>query len=372
MTVYRRKDTGAWMVHLDLPAPTIADPNRRVRIRKTSPVNTKAGALEYERELRAAAPEALRKGKVTFARFVPEYLAYSSTNNRASTMREKVAAFERLLVPFFGPMLLHEIGKLQLEQYKAHRAAAGRHPKTINNEAAHVVALLRYAVECGLLEKAPRLKAMKLPPAEFDFLTFDEAERLLVAARTGPDKEPWGTMILVALRTGMRRGELRGLRWTDVDLAAGRLVVKVAADDQGVLTPPKSGRSREIPLSSEAVDALTWLRSSPYSGPLKSEHVFCRPDGKMWTQRQMENPLQYVCKRAGLRSIGWHGLRHTFASHLVMRGVVLQAVQELLGHATVAMTLRYAHLSPDVRRDAVQLLDRPREGSLRGRKDGTR
>lgn len=70
-------------------------------------------------------------------------------------------------------------------------------------------------------------------------------------------------------------------------------------------------------------------------------------------------PLWRVCKRAGLRRIGWHVLRHSFASHLVMKGVPLKVVQELLGHATMEMTMRYAHLSPNVGRDAVKLLDAP-------------
>ena len=70
-------------------------------------------------------------------------------------------------------------------------------------------------------------------------------------------------------------------------------------------------------------------------------------------------PLWRACKKAGLRQIGWHALRHTFASHLVMRGASIKAVQELLGHSSIQMTMRYAHLAPEVARDAVNLLDKP-------------
>ena len=68
--------------------------------------------------------------------------------------------------------------------------------------------------------------------------------------------------------------------------------------------------------------------------------------------------MERSCKKAGLRPVGWHVLRHSFASHLAMRGAPLKAIQELLGHATIQMTMRYAHLSPDVSREAVRLLDR--------------
>jgi site-specific recombinase XerD len=78
----------------------------------------------------------------------------------------------------------------------------------------------------------------------------------------------------------------------------------------------------------------------------------------MLTATECKWPLWRACKRASLRQIGWHVLRHSFASHLVMKGATLKAVQELLGHADIRMTMRYAHLSASARREAVELLDR--------------
>jgi integrase len=114
---------------------------------------------------------------------------------------------------------------------------------------------------------------------------------------------------------------------------------------------PKSGRNREIPLSDDALKALKAQRH------LRGDLVFCAERGRGLAENECKHPIWRACKRAGLRRISWHVLRHTFASHLVMRGVPLKAVQELMGHATIEMTMRYAHLSPDVRRNAVQLLD---------------
>ena len=120
---------------------------------------------------------------------------------------------------------------------------------------------------------------------------------------------------------------------------------------RGVITEPKSGKGRDVPLSN---DALTALKQQQHlRGPL----VFCADDGRMFKKNEKKWPLWRACKKAGLRMIGWHALRHTFASHLVMRGVPLKAVQELMGHATIEMTMRYSHLSPEVPRDAVKLLD---------------
>ena len=114
---------------------------------------------------------------------------------------------------------------------------------------------------------------------------------------------------------------------------------------------PKSGLSREVPLSDEAISFLKGHRH------LRGEYVFSDDKGQLLTRHGCKWPLWAACKRAGLRLAGWHMLRHSFASHLVMRGAPLKAVQELLGHADITMTMRYAHLSADARRDAVRLLD---------------
>ena len=121
---------------------------------------------------------------------------------------------------------------------------------------------------------------------------------------------------------------------------------------RGELTTPKNGKSREIPLGDDVSAAPKPHRH------LRGGVVFCKKDGAMLTKGETKHPLWRACKRAGLRRIGWHVLRHTFASHLVMRGAPLKAAQELMGHTTIKMTERYAHLSPDVRKDAVRLLDR--------------
>jgi site-specific recombinase XerD len=122
-----------------------------------------------------------------------------------------------------------------------------------------------------------------------------------------------------------------------------------AADTLG---PPKTGKTRIVPLGRMAREAL-----ADQLGSHRHDVVFCDRDGGIFWEGRSQYGLHRACKRAGLRPLGWHALRHTFASHLVMRGAPLKAVQELLGHADIKMTMRYAHLTPYARRAAVELLD---------------
>lgn len=162
----------------------------------------------------------------------------------------------------------------------------------------------------------------KLPKPTFDFLSFEEAERLIGAA------EPeWRTLLLVALKTGLRQGELIGLQWRDLDLAQGRLTVRRTIW-RGVTDLPKGGHERTMELPASAVDALKAHRH------LRGRFVFCQEDGQLLTAGMMAQPLRRALNRAGISReegrIGWHDLRHTYASHLAMWGVPLEVLQELM------------------------------------------
>lgn len=340
------KQREAWMVDVLFEHPD----GREERVRKVSPVNTRRGAEQYERELRASLLNGTRNQEVkqapTLSEFDARFLTYSENNNKPSTVFAKRWILKKHLVPFFGAMPLDKINAEAVEDYKAAKLKAGCSKKSINNHLTALRKLLNLAVEWKVIDHAPKVKGFKLAEGEFVFADFAEADRLIAAA------EPtYRAMIVTALKTGLRLGELLALKWEDVDLRSGRLIVRRTLWD-GIEGPPKGGKSREVALGDTVLSTLKGHRH------LKGEYVFCGDDGRRLTHSGVKKVVPRTCRRAGLsKRLTWHDLRHTFASHLVMRGVALKAVQELLGHTTIAMTMRYAHLSPDVKRDAVKLLD---------------
>lgn len=342
-----------WMIHVKHTRPdgTIEE------IRKVSPVNTRRGAEQYERELREQLLPGSRGKEQTkeaapvqtpeFAEFAEEFLSnYAEVNNKHSELLSKRTIFRQHLIPFFGAMRLAEIGMREIERYKAGKLKTHA-KKTVNNHLTVLRKTLTTAVDWGLLEQVPRIQWLAAPAPSFRFLDFEEADRLVAAAESEPE---WQAMIVVALRTGLRLGELMALRWDDLDLVRGRMLVQRSVT-RGVIGTPKSGKSRDVPLGASVVKVLQKHRH------LRGPWVFCQEDGSMLTKGQIKWPLRRAQRKAGLTELGWHDLRHTFASHLAMRGVPLKAVQELLGHATIDVTMRYAHLAPSALRNAVDVLE---------------
>jgi integrase len=341
------RERSAWLVDVEF---THAD-GRVERVQKTSPVNSRRGAQQYERDLRTALLTG-RYGKEsqvpTVAEMALELLEHTRLRRKFSTGIFYGLMLEKHIVPTLGRLRLTEVTGERIDRF-ARSLTDGRKPKTVNNVLGVLGRLLRFSVSRGALKVAPPVGKLTLPPGIIRFLSFDEAEAFITAAR---ESSNWTAQIIVALRTGLRIGELLALRWEDVDLAGGGLLVRRSVWKH-VESTPKGGRPREVPLSDQALEAL---REHPRRGP----YVFSTLDGQRRDRHGCTRALYAIAERAGQQlPFGWHVLRHTFASHLVMRGVPLKAVQELMGHATMDMTLRYAHLSPDVRRDAVQLLDGP-------------
>ena len=155
-------------------------------------------------------------------------------------------------------------------------------------------------------------------------------------------------MALLALKTGLRFSEIIALEWGDLDLDRALRQARQASV-RGHLGTPKNGRIRYVPLTADVVETLRALE--PATG------LVLHRDGRMLTYSAALHHLHRACRTAGIASFGWHVFRHTYASRLACKGASLKAIQELLGHATVAMTLRYAHLSPGALRAAVDLLE---------------
>src|SRR5439155_8779043 len=161
------------------------------------------------------------------------------------------------------------------------------------------------------------------------------------------------TKAAVALNTVFRQSNQFQLRWTDVNFDTGTITVRRS----------KQGQAYHVPMNDDVRAVLRHLPSR-----LRSEWVFPSDTGHtpLDAKNYMHRVFTPALKRARLAGFRWHDLRHTFASRLVMAGVDIRTVQELMGHKTLAMTLRYTHLSPAHRLDAVQRLTRPRTDTTTG------
>jgi site-specific recombinase XerD len=274
---------------------------------------------------------------VAFDAFTREYLETARVRLRSYPI---LLIYARRWIEYFGARPLRSILPLMIERYIAEREQNVA-PATVNRELAFVKRVFAVAVENGLLERNPAkpVKFLREPSGRVRFLS-DEEEIALCAA-VGEKK--W-TPIAFALNTGLRRGEQFNLRWEHVNLA------------NRVLTVPRSkhGGTRHVQLNDTAMSILRSLPSR-----FHSRWVFpnATAKGPISANNFRYRVFDPAIERAKIEDFTWHDLRHTFASRLVMRGADLRSVQELLGHKTLTMTLRYAHLSPTHLHQAVKLLD---------------
>jgi integrase len=154
---------------------------------------------------------------------------------------------------------------------------------------------------------------------------------------------------MFALQTGARAGEQLALQWGDIDFRSN-LVVFRRSSTRGVVGHKKSGREAKVPLTATLEAALKAHRH------MRSRLVFCNDDGSPLSLWQLHERLEMVCRRAGLRKVRWHDLRHSFASQLATAGVPIRHIQAWLNHSTIHMSMRYAHLAPDAGAELISAL----------------
>lgn len=332
------------------------------------------GAVADGRDPKAALKVDDGSSVPTLAVYVENTYAPWVEANR-KTGAELVARVRACFFAEFGDTPLDQITAWNIEKWRKGRLQDGRTPATVNRDLSAIKAALQRAIDWELIDRHP---LAKVKPGKVDqsgvvrYLSRDEESRLRKALvdrdaehqaarqrgnawRAEREREPMPElgayadhltpMVLVSINTGLRQGELFNLAWQDVDLDSALLTVR----GDGA----KSGKTRHVPLNAEAVDVLkTWKEQTGTDGLVFKGRAGERFDNvrKAWAG---------LLKSAGITAFRWHDLRHHFASRLVQAGVDLNTVRELLGHADLKMTLRYAHLAPEHRAAAVARLVAP-------------
>jgi integrase len=305
--------------------------------------------VQKQRELEV---EEIRRGfraplefEKTFTEACDYWMAKRAIRKR--NPKDDKSVIETHLRPTFGPLKLKELGVMHVDNFMVSKNHLNK--KTISNHLTLLISILNMAVEIGWLAKTPRIKKPRIPmfSKDFRFLrTDDEIRRFLVAARE--EGEQVFVLYATTVYTGFRQGEVAGLKWSDIDFNRRMITLQRSFDG-----PTKSDEVRYVPILDALLPILQEWR-------LKNqlEYVFTNRDCNMFrpSDRIFQETLHRILVKAGFpitksggkdrRYIVFHDLRHTFASHWVMNGGDIFKLQKILGHKSMAMTQRYAHLAP--------------------------
>jgi integrase len=342
---------------------------------------TKAAAVEAMNRLQAAVVDGthVQRSRRTLGAYLTDWLA-SRSNIRANTRTEYEVSIRKHIAPRLGDVQLQALDRLQVRGLYRELASGGLVEKSVHNVHICLRKALQDAFEDGLVRRNAAERAHSKPKDRPEMKTWSADELAIFLAVTAEDRDT--ALYQVAAATGMRRGELLGLRWRDVDAESCRLSIRQQLTRQGAgwgFGLPKSKKSvRTVELDPDTAEVLDEHRDrqlferrawgDAYRSDL--DLVFGRPDGSA------EDP-DVIGRRFGrcvrqlkqLPVIGLHGLRHTHATLLLEEGVDVKTVSERLGHDSVQTTLElYAHVTPKMRANAAarfgSLLSRARLAPL--------
>jgi integrase len=350
--------TGGWHVDVIVRLPD----GSRFRDRKRLSVRSKSAAMRWgqdrERHLLLHGKPRPTKEVPTLVEFAPRLMDGHARANRQKP--SGIAAQEMILrvhlVPALGTKPLDSITNEDVQRLKHN--LLNKANKTVNNILTVLSVMLKKAVEWGVIERLPcTIKLLPISVGSAQFYDFEEFERLADAAKASDPRAY--VLVLLAGEAGFRLGEMAALEWRDIDFVKGIVTVQRSVW-KGQVGTPKGNRLRRVPLTARLVAALRDHRH--LRGPL----VLYGDDGTLLTEGKVQGHVKRAARLAGLLNNGPHMLRHTFCSHLAMRGAPARAIQELAGHADLKTTQRYMHLSPAAVDSAIRLLESPQILASRG------
>lgn len=323
---------------------------------------------EVSRKLEALRQQAAAGGPTaeSLGAYLQRWLVAVKPHLRPATWGSYAQHVRDYWTPGLGAIALTRLAPSHVEGVMARLLESGRSPATVQRARATLRRALHDAQRDGLVNR--NAAALARPPRverrEMRALTPDEVRRLLQATADLP-------IVALAVTTGLRLGELLGLRWSDIDLDARTLVVRraLARTHSGgyALAEPKTARSRRtVVLGAVALEALRRRRVQQAADRLAAGSAWQDTDGAVFTDalgrlldpREVSRSFRRLADRLGL-PVRFHDLRHTAASLMLAGGVPLKVVSDVLGHSSIAITADvYAHVAPDARREAAEALDR--------------
>lgn len=363
-----KRGDGAYRLLVDLPRG--ADQKRK-RLSRTVRGTKKQAEAELARILSETNDGTfIKPSELSCSDYFDRWLSHAKGNLSPTTYRGYKRIVDTELKPALGFTKLGELSPLQVQgfladalEHPSKRDGERRSPRTVLRFYLVLNKSLNQAVRWQLIPRNPcsLVDPPKAPHIEMRALDEAEIKRVLSAAESTPLYGP----VLLAIATGMRRGEILGLRWSDVDLDTGELnVVRSLQDTETglVFKAPKTRKGRRVVLLPPGVvDALkehkarqTDLDSMRDVHPGFEDLVFCRADGAPWHPGVFSAEFHHFMRRLGV--VGrFHDLRHTHATQLLKRGVPISVVSERLGHAKASITLDvYSHVLPSMQQQAAE------------------
>ncbi|MQY61109.1 tyrosine-type recombinase/integrase [bacterium] len=281
----------------------------------------------------------IKKNDMSFKELTEKYLDYGKTNGKRSLRRDRSSV--KALMSHFKYLKISQVTSLLIEDYKRKRLEEKRKPGTVNRELSCLKHMLNLAKKWKLIHEnlADDVKLLKEEKRPIRILSEVEAELLIDVAA-----EYLKPIILVALNTAMRQGEILSLKWDDIDFV--RYNIHIREENS------KSGKARNVPMNSLVAETLKKLKRN-------CEFVFENPRRCGKRIKDIYWSFKKALRESGIEKFRFHDLRHTAASWMVVKcGIDLVTVKEILGHSDIKITMIYCHASQDSKRRAVEGLEK--------------